>query len=99
MSPEENKMSLQPLDAKLGRSMVKDVYSFVNIIIDKSYSLLGSSFEARPAGKYKILDFKQDRKLSYLAYDLFQKHYCFQKVISKTWRKIGFPRYIQASDL
>lgn len=65
MSPEENKM-------RLGRSMVKDVYSFVNIIFDKSYSLLGSSFEARPAGKYKILDFKQDRKLSYLAYDLFQ---------------------------
>lgn len=61
MSPEENKMSLQQLDAKLGRSMEKDVYS-----------LLGSSFEARPAGKYKILDFKQDRKLSYLAYDLFQ---------------------------
>lgn len=63
MSPEETKMSLQPLDAKLGRSMVKDVYllfiySFVNIIFDKSYSLLGSSFEARPAGKYKILDFK-----------------------------------------
>lgn len=72
MSPEENKMSLQQLDATLGRSMVKDVYSFVNIIFDKSYSLLGSSFEARPAGKYKILDFKQDRKLSYLAYDLFQ---------------------------
>lgn len=52
MSPEENKMSLQQLDAKLGRSIVKDVYSFVNIIFDKSYSLLGSSFEARPAGKY-----------------------------------------------
>ena len=35
MSPEENKMSLQQLDAKLGRSIVKDVYSFVNIIFVK----------------------------------------------------------------
>lgn len=71
MSFEENKMSFQLLDVKLGCFMVKDVYLFVNIIIDKFYLFLGFFFEVRFVGKYKILDFKQDRKLFYLVYDLF----------------------------